>query len=124
LAVAGATLYAGGDFAVLGGAARARLGALSTTNGSVTAWNPGADNTVESLVMPAAGTPVYAGGTFGTAGGAARHALAALSPATGLATAWNPGPSGGVRATPDDPLCVDAVHTLSLSADAATVYAG
>src|SRR5205823_6394539 len=60
---------------------------------------------------------------FGAAGGAARHTLAVLSSATGLATAWNPGPAGCLQATPDDPICVDAVHSLSLSADAATVYA-
>jgi hypothetical protein len=70
LALSGTTLYAGGLFTTItppGGSAttRNRLAALNTADtGSLAAWDPNADGTVNALVV--SGHTVYAGGTFTT----------------------------------------------------------
>ncbi len=93
LAVSGNTVYAGGSFSVIGGAARSKLAALDAVTGNATAWNPnptGAGDVRIREIAVAAGT-VYVTGEFTAIGGQARTNLAALDAATGNATAWNPG---------------------------------
>jgi len=97
LAVAGGTVYAGGQFTTIGGAARTQLAALDAATGNATAWNPSPSPALLRALVVAGGT-VYAVGTFTSIGGAARSFLAALDPATGAATAWNPSPNADVRA--------------------------
>jgi len=109
LAASGATLYAGGDFATFGGQSRGRLAAYDTQGDSVTAWAPGADAPVRTIVPAAGGGSVFVGGAFANAGGAPRAFLAQIDAATGLATAWNPGAN-------------DAVTALALAGD--TLYVG
>ena len=77
-----------GDFANVGGQARARIAALDTVRGEATAWNPGANGDVSAFVV--AGTTIYAGGYFTRIGGQRRRYIAALDASTGLATPWNP----------------------------------
>ena len=105
LAVDGKTLYAGGDFTAIGGVARGRLAAIAA-DGTVAAWDPGADATVRALAVEAG--LVYAGGDFTAIGGQPRARLAALDSA-GAAAAWDPGADGPVRA---------------LAVEAGLVYAG
>jgi outer membrane protein assembly factor BamB len=81
-------IYAGGDFAHVGGAARTRLAAVDVATGSATAWNPGADSNISSLAV--APNAIYAAGSFGQIGGQPRQGLAALDPTSGTATAWSP----------------------------------
>ena len=70
LALSGTTLYAGGGFTAItpaGGSAttRNRLAALTTADtGSLAAWDPNADDTVNALAV--SGHTVYAGGGFTT----------------------------------------------------------
>jgi hypothetical protein len=98
LAAAGATLYAGGDFSIFGGASRSRLAAYDTAASVVTAWNPSADAVVRAIVPAADAQSIYVGGSFVNAGGAARAFVAQIDATTGLATAWNPGANAGVSA--------------------------
>jgi len=112
LALAGTTLYAGGDFMRIAGVARSRVAALDTTASTLIAlptWDPGAGGAVHAL--DAAGGAVLAGGAFNCAGGQTRRNIAALDIARGAATAWDPSADGEVRA-------------LLLSADGETLYAG
>lgn len=104
LVVAGATLYAGGNFTSIGGANRNRLAALNMVTGNAMAWNPSVDPTVTNIVttseistIDVAGTIVYAGGLFTTAGGRTRNNIAAID-ANGASTDWDPGANGQVLA--------------------------
>ncbi len=98
MAASGGTLYAGGEFATFGGAARARLAAYDTQGNTVTPWNPSADAAVRAIVPSTDGSVVFVGGAFAQAGGAARAFVAQIDAATGLATAWNPGANDAVTA--------------------------
>lgn len=90
LAVAKGTVYVGGAFTNIGGQQRSNIAALDAATGNATAWNPGANNEVDSLAI--ADEAVYAGGTFTSIGGQQRSSIAALDATTGNATDWNPGP--------------------------------
>jgi hypothetical protein len=89
LALAGTTLYVGGDFDSLGGVARSHLGAVDVATGAATAWDPQVDDHVETLL--AHGTCVYAGGRFKTVGGQAHDYVAAIDTASGAVLPWDPG---------------------------------
>ena len=88
LGVAGdGTIYAGGSFSSIGGAAHANLAALSPGDGTALGgWAADADGPVAALGVAGDGT-VYAGGSFGSIGGATRSNLAALSPSDGTTLA-------------------------------------
>jgi hypothetical protein len=55
-------LYVGGVFTSIGGQTRQFLGALQTSNGAPTSWNPVPSNVVYSLMLQ--GSSLYAGGDF------------------------------------------------------------
>lgn len=97
------TVYAGGDFGLVGGEVRENIAALRVSDGTLTNWNPGATcvpanvvRCVQELAVGPDGT-IYAGGNFETIGAneAQRNGVAALDPATANATAWNPNPRFG-----------------------------
>ena len=96
LFVTSTTVYAGGAFTNIGGAARNRIAALSVTSGLATAWNPNADASINALGV--AGSTVFAGGDFTSIGGQARSKVASLDGTSGVATSWNPSASGSVYA--------------------------
>ena len=109
--------YIGGDFTTVGGLARNRLAHI-TAAGTVDAWNPGANSTVNALAV--SGSTVYVGGGFTricqTAastcwnGSAAqtRSSLAAVD-TDGTLGSWNPNANNVVNA---------------LAVSGSTVYAG
>ncbi|MBY0385341.1 hypothetical protein K2X05_09300, partial [bacterium] len=76
--LSGTTLYVGGSFTNIGGAARNRIAALDTTvnTNNATAWNPNADGGVLSMAL--SGTTLYVAGDFTTIGGGSRTGIAAL----------------------------------------------
>ncbi len=106
LAVSGSTVYAGGNFTCLGNCpagsegtdkwTRNRLAAIGT-DGAVQPWNPGANNSVASIVV--SGSTVYAGGSFTCLGNCpagsegtdkwTRNRLAAIG-TDGAVQPWNP----------------------------------
>jgi hypothetical protein len=98
MAVSGSTVYVGGDFTRVGGAARSRLAAVAAGGtGAVLAWNHRADRQVRALAVSS--SRLYAGGQFGAVDGAARSRLAAFSLASGaLDGAWRPAADGPVHA--------------------------
>ncbi len=107
LVISGTTLYAGGDFTIIGGQPRNRIAAFDLTTGLVTDWNPGVDQSVSYLAI--SDSTVYVAGGFNKIGGQWRHCIAALDAVTGLATDW-------------DPYSDDLVNVLAVSGT--TVYAG
>ena len=96
LASAGGPVYLGGQFDRVGGADRRNLAAVDLGSGSATAWNPGADGLVYTL-LPACGA-VFAGGSFSELGGARRARLGAVDAGTGSATAFAPDADSAVFA--------------------------
>ena len=95
-------VYVGGSFTTLGGASRSNLGAVNTSGGAATNWNPQivvpkADTehgvaAVGSLAL--SGTSLYLGGWLTELGGQSRTGAGALNIETGEATAWDPVLSG------------------------------
>ena len=91
----GNILYIGGAFTDVGGEARNRLAAVDLTDGSVTSWNPDANNNVFALEYQDGW--IYVGGQFTNIAGNTRNRAAALTP-DGTLTGWNPNANGNVRA--------------------------
>jgi len=126
LDAANSAAYAGGNFAHMGGAARAGLAKVSMTGaGAVDAsWNP---NPVPGLLPPVVsallldgGGQLYAGGNFTAIGGQTRTALARLATTgTGSADAgWNPNTSSSYGAN------YATVGALAFEPGNANLYAG
>jgi hypothetical protein len=74
------SVYAGGYFANVGGAARSNITKLSPAGTGVAdvAWYPGANSAVLSLTLDTNGV-LYAGGAFTKIGGLARGGVAAFA---------------------------------------------
>ncbi|MCC6349081.1 MAG: T9SS type A sorting domain-containing protein [Candidatus Eisenbacteria bacterium] len=97
LLVRGSTLYVGGSFKVIGGAARQGLAALDITTGLSTSWDPKA---VRDFVagayfnsFVAAGDTLFVAGEADSLGGSPSSYLAALSTRTGERFSWDPRPN-------------------------------
>lgn len=120
LSADGKTLYVGGAFANIGGAALSHIAALNTTaaspgNEAIAGWAPNADGPVNALLLSGDGTTLYVGGAFANIGGAVRNDIAALD-------AGVTGAGGAVA--PWDPNADGAVNAMGLSTDGTTLYVG
>ena len=112
LAMAGTTLYAGGNFTQVNGSVpRSRLASFDTTLNvsNVTGSDPNLNGNVQVLVL--AGSRLYTGGSFTSVGGTTRNRLAALNTA-----------SPSLAPTAFDPNVNSTVYSLLLSGS--TLYAG
>ena len=104
LASDGTKIFVAGDFTVLGGATRVRLGAVDPATGAANAsfrvHPAGGGLTIYAMI--ASGAHVLVGGSFSQivdlAGTHARTRFAMVSASTGNVTAWNPAPNATVRA--------------------------
>jgi PKD repeat protein len=81
-------VYVGGIFNLAGGQTRQRLAAFSPTNGALLAWNPGADATVNTMVMSPDGKLIV-GGAFQNVNSAPAYGLAAVDAGSGALLQWN-----------------------------------
>ncbi|MBM3675785.1 MAG: hypothetical protein FJW88_12745 [Actinobacteria bacterium] len=106
----GGTVYVGGEFSTLGGAARNRAGALDPVTGAVTPWNPNVRSGNVSAVA-AGSSRIFLGGTFASVGGITRARIAAVDTSGALVGAWNPTANNSIR-------------FLELSPDETRLYAG
>lgn len=123
----GATVYVGGTFGTLAGAARNFLGAVDLTSGATLAsWVPDPNGTVRALAADPAATVIYAGGDFTVAGGQPRQFAAAVNaadqPGPGLATTWNPSVACAFSLTAC--FATGAVRVDTLLVTATDVYLG
>jgi hypothetical protein len=95
--VDGSTLYVGGGFDHLGGAARNSVAAVDLRNGATTPWDAALQPTLRRFDQPwtfvegvaVRGGVVYVAGQFTNAGGAERSNIAALDARTARATSFN-----------------------------------
>ncbi len=88
------TIYIGGNFTSIDGNGRQYIAAINLGTKAVTAWDPSADGSVESIATT--GTSVYVGGSFSNIGGNARSFIAELDSATGASTSWDPSSNSAV----------------------------
>lgn len=125
LAVAGSTLYVGGNFTTIGAnsAARSDLAALSADadvggTGAATSWNPNANNPV--LALATSGSTVYAGGQMTSVGGVTRHNLAAINTSTQQVLPFDP----DAETTSSGAYAGAAPAVRALAVSGTTLYAG
>ena len=111
LAVAGSTVYVGGQFQAANGVARSNLAAFDAS-GAVTSFDPEPNGPVRAMVV--AGSTLYVGGAFAVdllvnGVDTRRSYLAAFDVASGTLMDWNPDVNGPVYA---------------LAVSGSTIYAG
>lgn len=120
LALSGSTLYVGGTFAMIGGATRNSLAALSLGGADDGVAVAGFDAAAsffgcaacaDIAALAVSGSTLYVGGSFDTIGGESRANLAALDAAVGTATAFDPAPDANILSL-----------SLSLSTSGSIVY--
>ena len=103
LAVAGDTIFAGGDFATVNRTTpRQRLAAFGLQDATARAWAPGADAPVWALAPY--GSTVFAGGEFANVNGVSRQGLAALDALTGAPDSFSLDLSTEERNGPPPPM--------------------
>ncbi len=110
LAVAGGTVFAGGEFGMVNRSTpRQRLAAFDVQSGTARAWDPSADAPVRALAVH--GTTVFAGGDFANVnGGAPRAGVAALDAQTGASDPLSVDLTPEERGGPQPPVArVDAL---------------
>lgn len=105
------TLYLCGHFTTVSSESRRYIASIAVADGSLNAWNPGAENTGFVIAVSSDDSQVYAGGEFVSAGGGVRNRLAAIDLSADSLLDWNPNAN-------------DAVHTLEFSSDKSTFFAG
>ena len=110
MAVAGNSLYLGGDFNSVNGVARHRLAAVDLNTGAVLPWQADANSSIYSMAV--GGSRLFVGGPFSLVRGVARSRIAAVSLGDGaLDATFNPDANGTVNA-------------VGASADGSHVYIG
>jgi hypothetical protein len=117
LMVQGGTVRVGGDFERIGGQPRVCLAAVDTVTGAATAWDPGANGYVWSLL--GGQDVVYAGGGFTRLGGWPCAGLAAFSDSARGPTLVPAGRPVALAPIVPNPVRSSAVLRFALAAPAA-----
>jgi hypothetical protein len=112
--VDGSTLYVGGAFTTVNGAAHSRIAAISATTGApVSTFKASANSEVMAVVR--SGSTLYLGGKFTTVNGSARSRAGAVSTGGSIAS-WSPNVADGeVRALVVNPAAARVVLGGSFS---------
>jgi chitodextrinase len=106
----GNTVYVGGSFTTINGAAQRFVVALDPVTGARRPFNPNPQSGVYGLALR--GNSLYLGGVFNAIGGVPRSRLAMVDKTTGaLDNTFNPNPDGAVR-------------TFAFSPDGSRIYVG
>jgi hypothetical protein len=106
----GKTIYAGGHFTRVHGAARLHVAAIKATASTLRPWKANANGKVDVIVTNR--SRVYIGGAFTTLKGSTRNRLGAVSPTSGAQLlGWHPHASS-------------EVYSLQLSANGTRIYVG
>jgi trimeric autotransporter adhesin len=122
LAVAGDTVFAGGDFGVVNHSTpRQRIAAFDLAGGAARPWNPSADAPVRSLAVH--GPTVFAGGDFASVNGAPRAGIAAVDALSGASEPLSLALSAEERNGPSSP-SVTRVDALFASPQAGLLIGG
>jgi PKD repeat protein len=82
------TVYLGGTFQSVNGAARKYLAAVSATDGSTKPFVADADTVVDALTLTKDASKLVVGGRFTQLSGVATYGLGAVDPASGAALPW------------------------------------
>lgn len=96
MAIDGSMLFVGGSFGGIDGQPRNNLARLDLPSATVSAWNPGANSDVNTLL--ATGSTVYVGGKFTALGTRARNSVGAIDANTGAVRGFDPNVTGAVHA--------------------------
>lgn len=110
MAVAGNTLYLGGDFNSVNGVSRHRLAAVDLDTGAVLPWQADANSSIYSMAV--GGSRLFVGGPFNLVRGVSRNRVAAVAL------------SDGTLDTAFDPNANNTVNAVGASADGSHVYIG
>jgi len=99
----GSTIYIGGHFDAIGGAALNNLAAVDATTGAATGWNPNVNGEVTALGIRVLDrrpftVTIFVGGKFTTVNNVAHWCVAGIDAGTGIPTSWAPFVSDYVRA--------------------------
>jgi hypothetical protein len=94
LAARGGTVYLGGDFARIGGRARAALAAVDGSRGKGLAFDVHAPRYASVYAIAATASALYVAGDFSSLGGKSRHLVAAVDPRSGAVMDWDPSLTG------------------------------
>jgi len=117
LTLAGSSLYAGGMFTLIGGQTRNHIAKLNAASGTVSPWDPDANDWVGALALVS--SSVIAAGAFTGIGAAGRNLVAALDPASGHSM-WPP--EDPTLCTSSGPECLPGAEALAVNGT--TIFAG
>lgn len=91
--------FIGGKFRRVGDSVRNNIAHINSS-GQVSAFNPGANDTVYTMVLNSSN--LYAGGTFTKLGDSTRNRVGSVNAATAAITSWNPNCNGKIFTMVDD----------------------
>src|SRR6266567_6402495 len=115
----GSEIYLGGDFTMLGGVARNRVGAVTAASGALEPWAPVVNGSVTSVAVAPDDSRVLIGGYFTSFNGVTQQAIGSTNPVDGSSEPWAL-PSNFV---PNNSSCVSAVKDIITRGSTAYVAA-
>ena len=113
----GSEIYLGGDFTMLGGVARNRVGAVTAASGALEPWAPVVNGSVTSVAVAPDDSRVLIGGYFTSFNGVTQQAIGSTNPVDGSSEPWAL-PSNFI---PNNSNCVSDVKDIVISGSTAYI---